>query len=89
MNITPERFPQERRNDPKRQAEAAVFDTLANSQSAGHALYEWSAPGRPHQIDFPLWLEGIGRFAIEGQGRRLLHAPGERPVVPARPRRGP
>ena len=85
MIITPERFPQERRNDPKRQAEAAVFDTLANSQSAGHALYEWSAPGRPHQIDFPLWLEGIGRFAIEVKGgdysmrpesdQWFLHAP--------------
>ncbi len=68
MIITPERFPQERCNDPKRRAEAIVFDTLAQSQRAGHAIYEWSAPGRHHQTDFALWLEDVGRFAIEVKG---------------------
>ena len=68
MIITPEQFPEERRNDPKRRAEAAVFDVLAQSQRAGHALYEWSAPGRCHQTDFACWLEGVGRFAIEVKG---------------------
>ena len=68
MIITPEQFPDERRHDPKRRAEAIVFDTLAQSQRAGHAIYEWSAPGRHHQTDFACWLEGIGRFAIEVKG---------------------
>ncbi len=68
MITTPEQFPQERRNDPKRRAEAIVFDTLAQSQRPGHALYEWSAPGRCHQTDFAVWLEGVGRFAIEVKG---------------------
>ena len=89
MIITPEQFPEERRNDPKRQAEAAVFDALAQSQRAGHAHYEWSAPGRDHQTDFALWLEGIGRFAIEVKGgdytlrperdQWFLHTPGGGP----------
>ena len=68
MIITPEQFPDQRRHDPKRRAEAAVFDTLAQSQRAGHALYEWSAPGRHHQTDFAVWLEDVGRFAIEVKG---------------------
>ena len=68
MTITPERFPDERRNDPKRRAEATVFDTLANCQRAGHVIYEWGAPGRDHRTDFALWLEGVGRYAIEVKG---------------------
>ena len=83
MITTPEQFPQERRHDPKRQAEAAVFDALASSDRCGHALYEWGAPGRPHRTDFALWLESVGRFAIEVKGgqytldgdRWLLHTP--------------
>ena len=83
MITTPEQFPQERRHDPKRQAEAAVFDALAGSDRSGHALYEWGAPGRSHRTDFALWLENVGRFAIEVKGgqytldgdRWLLHTP--------------
>ena len=68
MITTPEQFPKERRHDPKRQAEAAVFDALAGSDRSGHALYEWGAPGRPHRTDFALWMENTGRFAIEVKG---------------------
>ena len=83
MITTPEQFPQERRHDPKRQAEAAVFDALAGSNASGHALYEWGAPGRSHRTDFALWLENTGRFSIEVKGgqytldsdRWFLHTP--------------
>ena len=68
MIISPEQFPIERRNDPKRQAEAAVFDALAGSNASGHALYEWGAPDRHHRTDFALWLESVGRFCIEVKG---------------------
>ena len=68
MIITPKEFPLERRTDPKRQAEAAVFDALAGSNASGHALYEWGAPDRPHRTDFALWMESVGRFAIEVKG---------------------
>ena len=68
MIITPEQFPIERRNDPKRRAEAAVFDVLAESDRCGHALYERGAPGRSRRTDFALWLENVGRFAIEVKG---------------------
>ena len=68
MIISPEQFPIERRTDPKRQAEAAVFDALAGSNASGHALYEWGAPDRPHRTDFALWMESVGRFAVEVKG---------------------
>ena len=70
MITTPKEFPLERRADPKRRAEATVFDALAGSGASGHALYEWGAPGRPHRTDFALWLENTGRFAIEVKGGR-------------------
>ena len=68
MITTPEQFPIERRDDPKRRAEAAVFDALLQSGASGHAIYEWGPPGRPRRTDFALWLENIGRFAIEVKG---------------------
>ena len=68
MNTSPEKFPDDRRDDPKRRAEATVFDILANSQRAGHVIYEWGAQGRPHRTDFALWLENVGRYAIEVKG---------------------
>lgn len=68
MIISPEMFPEERRNDPKRRAEAIVFHILLACLYAGHTIYEWGAPGRHHRTDFACWLEGIGRFAIEVKG---------------------
>ena len=38
MKMIPERFPKERRRDPKRWAEARVFDALAQSNYRGCAL---------------------------------------------------
>ena len=68
MITQPQEFPEERRRDPKRRAEATVFDTLAECQRAGHVIYEWGAAGRPHRTDFALWLENTGRYAIEVKG---------------------
>ena len=75
MRLIPERFPQERRRNPKRWAEARVFDALARSGHQGCAIYEWGAAERPHQLDFALWLTGIGRFAIEVKGGRYTLKP--------------
>ena len=68
MIMQPPVFPLERRNDPKRGAEAKIFDTLEECQRAGYVIYEWGAPGRHHRTDFACWLEGIGRFAVEVKG---------------------
>ena len=68
MITSPKKFPQDRRADPKRRAEAIVFATLADCQRAGHVIYEWGATERPHRTDFAVWLEGVARFAIEVKG---------------------
>ena len=39
-------FPDHRRQDPKRRAEARVYDALANFERNGHALYEFRYRGR-------------------------------------------
>ena len=70
MKLIPERFPQERRRNPKRWAEARVFDTLARSGLEGCAIYEWGSPEQPHQLDFAVWLTNVGRFAVEVKGGR-------------------
>ena len=43
MGITmqPDRFPEHRWQDPKRAAEARVFDVLQNLDLNGHGLYEF------------------------------------------------
>ena len=68
MQMQPSEFPQERRNDPKRRAEAIVFHILLACLYAGHTIYEWGAPGRPHRTDFAVWLANAARFAIEVKG---------------------
>ena len=84
-------FPASRRQDPMRQAEARVYDALTRMELDGHGLYEFRY--RQQQVDFPLWLHGIGRYAIEVKGGRyemtaqgewaLMGPDGERITVPS------
>ena len=68
ITIHPNPLTQERRNDPKRRAEMFVLDQLAASVRVGTACYEWSAgPGSP-EVDFPVWVQDLGRFAIQVKG---------------------
>ena len=68
ITIIPDPLPEERRNDPKRQAEMSVLDPLARTENRGTAIYEWSAgPGSP-EVDIALWVENLGRFAIQVKG---------------------
>ncbi len=66
--ILPEDFPPLRRDDPKRQAEARVFDTLQNLPRNGHAIYEFRCREGGRQLDFALWLDRRGRFALQAKG---------------------
>ena len=71
-------FPESRRQDPKRQAEARVFDALAGLECNGHCLYEFRYRDHGQQVDYALWLHGVGRFAIEVKGGDYeMPAPGE------------
>ena len=67
MEIRP-KFPKHRLHDPKRRAELAVYRELEASTTLGVAFYEPRFGPYTRGLDFGVWLEGIGRFAIEDKG---------------------
>ena len=68
MQMYPEEFPPHRRGDPLRGAEARVFTALQAIDRPGFAYYEWQRDKRSRQLDFALWIEGVGRFGLEVKG---------------------
>ena len=70
MQMYPEEFPPARRDDPLRGAEARVFDGLQAINRPGFAYYEWQRDKQHRQLDFALWIEGVGRFRQEVKGGR-------------------
>ena len=75
MQMYPDSFHHHRLNDPFRQAERRVFQALAHSRAPGFAYYEWQRKRRDPralQLDFALWLEGIGRFGLQVKGGHYL-----------------
>ena len=74
MQMYPENFPPDRRNDPMRGAEARIFDELGRSHLPGFVHYEWQRDRRSRQLDLATWLSGTGRFGLEVKGGQyLLH----------------
>ena len=68
IQFTPDKFPDERRSDPKRRAEAAVFDALSAMRRSGYGIYEMRLRPKGQQVDYAVWLDGLGRFAIQVKG---------------------
>ena len=68
MQTYPEQFPPDHRTDPKRQAEARIFDAIQASSRPGFAYYEWKRDHRSPEVDFALWLLGVGRFSLQVKG---------------------
>ena len=68
MQMYPATFPPERREDPMRRAEARIFDEIQRSHLPGFAYYEWQKNHNSPQLDFALWLPGVGRFGLEIKG---------------------
>ena len=67
MEIQPA-FPPHRRQDPRRRAEAIVYDQLARSGLPGHALYELKALPEAPEVDFFAWFEDRARFGAQVKG---------------------
>ena len=84
MEIRP-KFPKHRLHDPKRRAELAVYRELEASTTLGVAFYEPRFGPYTRGLDFGVWLEGIGRFAIEDKGghHSVEGRPGGCPPPPA------
>ena len=67
MDLHPE-FPENRLNDPKRQAELAVYLELQGADIFGQAIYE-ARPNRScREVDFAIWLQDVARIAMQVKG---------------------
>ena len=72
MNTYPEQFPEERRANPMRRAEARVFDAIRASNRPGFAHYEWQRDRNSPELDFALWIQDEARFGLQVKGGRYL-----------------
>lgn len=78
IEMIPGEFPELRRSDPKRNAEARVYGALRNLELDGRSIYEFRYREGGRQLDFALWLDGIGRFAVQVKGGEyILDATGQ------------
>ena len=68
MKMSPKAFPAGRRQRPKRRAEQRVYKTLAGSDRQGFVYYEWRRGYRHIELDFGVWIVGLGRFALQVKG---------------------
>ena len=66
--MNPREFPEQRRSDPKRRAEAKVFDALVSLGRAGHGIYEFRFRPGGQQVDYLIWLDDLGRIAGQVKG---------------------
>ena len=58
-------FPPHRRKNPRRGAGVVVHDQLADSCLPGHALCDLKPPSEAPELDFAVWVEGVGRVGIQ------------------------
>ena len=77
MRMHPREFPPNRRGDPKRRAERQVYEALAGSDCQGFAYYEWRKGYEHIELDFAVWIENLGRFALQVKGGRYRLSDGE------------
>ena len=77
MRMFPKEFPSGRRRKPKRQAERRVYEALAGNDRQGFCYYEWRKGYEHIELDFAVWVEGLGRFALQVKGGRHLLIDGE------------
>ena len=77
MRMYPREFPPNRRGKPKRRAERRVYEALAGSDRRGFCYYEWRRDYERIELDFAVWIEELGRFALQVKGGRYLLVEGE------------
>ena len=77
MRMHPREFPSGRRRKRKRQAERRVYAALAGSDHRGFCYYEWRRGYGRIELDFAVWIEGLGRFALQVKGGPHLLIDGE------------
>ena len=61
-------FPKDYLKDRKRQAEHRVYRQLAESELPGLFIFEWKRDKKSAEVDFVVWMRGVGTFAIQVKG---------------------
>ena len=64
-------FPKDYLNDRKRQAEHRVYRQLAESELPGLFIFEWKRDKKSAEVDFVVWIRGVGTLRHTGQGRLI------------------
>ena len=77
MRMYPRQFPSVRRGKPKRRAERRVYEALAGINRRGFVYYEWRKGYERIELDFAVWIEKMGRFALQVKGGHPLLIDGE------------
>ena len=77
MRMYPRLFSSGRRRKPKRQAERSVYEALATADRQGFCYYEWRRGYEQIELDFAVWFNDLGRFALQVKGGRYLLIDGE------------
>ena len=77
MRMYPREFPATRRKKSKRRAERRIYEALANSDCQGFVFYEWRRCYEHIELDFAVWIVGLGRFALQVKGGHYLLIDGE------------
>ena len=77
MLMYPREFPATRRKKLKRRAERRIYKALAGSDRQGFVYYEWRRGYECIELDFALWIAGLGRFALQVKGGHYLLIGGE------------
>ena len=65
MEIHPEQFPDEGHPDPGHRAEDPVFDPIQDGDHPGSTNQEGHPDPEAPEMDFTLWLSGVGRFGLQ------------------------
>ena len=77
MRMYPRKFPATRRKRLKRRAERQIYEALAGSDRQGFVYYEWRKGYGRIELDFAVWIPGLGRFALQVKGGRYLLIDGD------------
>ena len=65
MEIYPEQFPDESQPDPSYRSEDPVFDAIQGTDRSDFANHEGHPDPEAPEMDFTLWLSGVGRFGLQ------------------------
>ena len=77
MRMYPREFPASRAKMLKRRAERRVYEAPADCGRQGFCYYEWRKGHEQIELDFAVWIAGLGRFALQVKGGHYLLSDGD------------